>query len=261
MTDSPSGAARRGGWLLVFGVGLIAAALLAAAALVIVGAQRSDRAVASFARAPAGCETAIRFDRPGTFNVYVESVGRLDGLPGSCPAPIEFDRGGEPPVQVQVTLTDPDDGSTVRLGRTTPLEYERAGFAGVRFRTVTVDGPVTVVAEVRAPAGEHVVVAFGPDPDQAGGRLALTGIIIGLIGAVVGFALFVAGLIRRFAGPSTRPPTGMGDPSTWSRPIGPPGSPLPPPPPPGVKPPVSDGRDAAGGSSTNRSIVRVRVCA
>lgn len=236
---------------------MVLLAVVTAAVSLLVGRAIADDAVRSLVRAPAGCDTAIRFDRAATVDVWIETRGTLAEVPGSCAAASPYDHGSAAVPQVLVTVVDVDDGATLRLQRTTTEGYDRAGFRGSRFRTLDVTAGRSVVVRVEAPAADQIVVAFGPDPSGAGRPVTVGGVAAAVALLVVGIGVLIGGIVRRFAGftdvtdpdrsrqpyvpPRPHPPRSdpsdgprahspaASSPPTWSPPP-PPGSPLPAPP-------------------------------
>jgi len=198
------------------------AGLVAAVVLAAVGSVRSDLAIEGFARAPSGCETEITFDRAGVFVLFIETSSRLpDG--GRCGPVGVVDARADAGLQLQVTLVDPTDSTTLRLGRVEAIGYDTEPFRGRSFRQVSIERPVSVIAIVEGPPESSLVLAIGRDPSGFSTVPLIAALIAGVAGVLGGFTVFVAGLIVRFGG---TPPPLRGPES---------GAPLPPPMPPPVR--------------------------
>ena len=216
-----SDASPKRGWMLVVGVLVLVAGLVAAGALWYASGQRRDDNVASFARAPAGCATTLDFDRSGAFTLYIETSGSIDDLAGDCAAPVDYDRDGVP--VVDVSLVDAD-GAPVAIEASSGVDYDTGTFAGTSTGSVEIAEPgdhvLTVVAD-----GDAFAIAVGGDPDDGVGLLRWSAVFAAIAALVVGGVLLVLGS-RRPAPPSAvdapwQPAAG------W--PTSPPGFPAPPP--------------------------------
>ena len=216
-----SDASPKRGWMLVVGVLVLVAGLVAAGALWYAAGQRRDDNVASFARAPAGCATTLDFDRSGAFTLYIETTGNIDDLTGDCAAPVEYDRDGV--LVVDVSLVDAD-GAPVTIEASSGVDYDTGTFAGTSTGVVEITEPgdhvLTVVAD-----GDAFAIAVGGDPDDGVGLLRWSAVFTAIAALMVGGVLLVLGS-RRPAPPSDADAPWQPAPG---RPTSPPGFPAPPP--------------------------------
>ncbi len=235
MTD----ASPKRGWMLVVGVLVLVAGLVAAGALWYAAGQRRDDNVASFARAPSGCATTLDFDRAGVFTLYVETTGNIDDLAGDCAAPGEYDREGVP--VVDVSLVDAD-GASVTVEAKSGVDYDTGTYVGAATGVVEIAEPGDHVLTV-ASDGDTFAIAVGGDPDDGVGLLRWSAVFTAIVALVVGGVLLVIGS-RRPAAPGAVEAPWQPSPG-W--PTSPPGFPAPPPttgatgpagPPPPASPPT-----------------------
>ena len=206
------GPRRRG--LVVAGIIVLVAGVVAAAAMWLAAEQRYDDGVNGLARAAVGCETVLDFEQPGEFLLFAETAGSFDDVRGDCAATGSFQLDTDSP-EVSVELVDPD-GSTVDAQSATGADYDRAGFRGQQIAVVEVTAPGDHVVRVLSDDGSFAV-AVGRDPVdgvfvlRAGAVLALVG------GLVVGLALIISG--RRVSTAAGRPvpgwPTPEMTPTPW----------------------------------------------
>ncbi|MEM9516442.1 MAG: hypothetical protein AAGA42_16455 [Actinomycetota bacterium] len=184
--------------------------------------ERADDGVDVLARAPAGCDTTLDFDRAGDYLVFVETSGRFDDVPGDCDGPSgSFDV--DESTAVDLVLFDPE-GAEVDIDETTGVTYDRLGRRGAQIGQISVTTPGDHVLRVEATTG--VNVAVGGDPGTWVGLVRLSAVIVAALGLIGGGAL----LLR-----ATRPdePEPVDDepwrPSGEPWPQRPPGAPTPPP--------------------------------
>lgn len=216
-----SNASPKRGWMIVVGVLVLVAGLVAAGALWYAAGQRRDDNVASFARAPSGCATTLDFDRAGVFTLYIETTGSIDDLAGDCAAPGEYERDGVP--VIDVSLVDAE-GAPVTIEASTGVDYDIGTFVGTSTGVVEITEPGDHVLTVAAD-GDAFAIAVGGDPDDGVGLLRWSAVFTAIAAFVVGGVLLVLGSRR------SAPPSAVDAPfepaSAW--PTSPPGFPAPPP--------------------------------
>ncbi len=216
---------RRRVWMVVLGAVVLVVLIGAAMILWVAGTNRSGDNVASFARAPVGCDTTLDFERSGEFVLYVETSGRLDQLAGECDADMRYGRDAGDVPEPGLTLLDPN-GDELDLQSTDGVTYDVGGFVGSSYQTVQIDTPGDHILTVAATGGDAFAVAIGHSPDD-GVALLRWGAIAALIaGLVIGGLLLVLGSRRSPAAVAPSAPW-MPDATAW--PSSPPGFPVPPP--------------------------------
>jgi hypothetical protein len=269
------GGARRGRGALWAGVALIVAGLVAAVALIVVSSSRRTDTVEKLARAVAGQQTTLEFEKAGLYTLYYEYAGEFPATVEGQTTTVVLSAPETPP-DFSLQLLDANDAD-IPLRRAPDVSYEDvAGFSGVAFRQVRVREPGVYRLRI-APTGDELptfAIAIGKDVPDAFGPLAFTGLGLGLAGVLLGAVLIAVGGRRRSeelpqpgvgdtawapgAGDGWRPPTGPlgtlpGPPSTGPAPGAPLGT-LPPPDrevPPAAAPPsaVPAGWPAGGETS------------
>ncbi len=208
--------------LIVLGAVALAAGVAGGVILLLKSSSSVEDRVASFARAPSGCTTSLRFDSTGTFEVYVERTGRITGLAGGCKANgSSYDRRGTGLPGEKLTLVD-DGDRQVPIDDADASTYDAGGFRGTRVGTVTIDNKgeyrLTVVPD--DPGDDNYAIAIGKDAKADQATLRNAGIASLGAGVVLGGLLLLLGL-RRSASPA--PPTAAGT-GSWSP--GPPPAPV-----------------------------------
>jgi hypothetical protein len=229
-TATPSvGTARRSGRLVAIGAIVLVVLLVAAAALWRAGGQRRADNVASFARAPVGCDTTLDFERGGTFVLFIETTGRIDELGGECDAPLDYDRdtdaGLADQLQPGLSLTGPD-ASPVDIADAPGGDYDVDGFVGTATWSVDIDTPGDHVLTVAPVGGAPFAIAVGRSVDEGVALLRWAAVATAIAALVIGGGLLVTGS-RRVAAPSDVPAPWVPDSPRW--PSSPPGFPVPPP--------------------------------
>ena len=215
----------RRGWMLVLGMLVIVGMLGAAVALWIAGGNRETDNVASFARAPVGCDTTLDFESTGTFLLYVETSGRFGELRGACDAPPTYDRDADDVPVVEVVLRDPD-GDVVELDDSAEIGYDVDGFVGSSIGEVQIESEGDHVLTVAPTGGDAFAVAVGRQPDQGVALLRWGAVAAAICGLVLGGLLLVLGSRRP---PVTPTPVAPWTPDGGGWPSSPPGFPMPPP--------------------------------
>lgn len=219
---------RRRGWLVLAGVLVLVCSVGGAIALWNAADGRRSDNVASFARAPVGCDTTLDFEATGTFVLYVETSGEFGPLAGACEQQLRFDRDVDDVPVVDATLVDPN-GEAIDLGDIVdadPAGYDVGGFVGSAVHTVRIDTPGDHVLTVAPTAGAPFAIAVGRSPDDGVALLRWAGVAAGIAGLVLAGVLLVLG--------SRRSPTPLSPVDPWSPddrawPSSPPGFPVPPP--------------------------------
>ena len=215
----------RRGWMVVAGVLVLVGMLGAAVALWIASGERRADNVASFARAPVGCDTTLDFEATGTFVLYVETTGEFDQLAGECDADRRYDRSPGDVPDLSLTLIDPN-GRPLVVDDADPDAYDVDGFVGTAVHSVEIETPGDHVLTVAPASGEPFAVAVGRSPDQGVALLRWGAAAAAISGLVLGGVLLVLA--------SRRNPAPVGPDSPWSPegqawPASPPGFPAPPP--------------------------------
>lgn len=216
---------RRRGAMLVAGVVVLVGLLGVAVALWVASGERRSDNVATFARAPVGCDTTLDFEATGTFVLYVETTGEFDQLAGECDAERRYDRDSDDVPDLDVTLVDPL-GGPVELDDVDADSYDVDGFVGTAASSVQIEVPGDHRLSVAPTEGEAFAVAIGRSPDQGVALLRWGAIGAAIAGLVIGGVLLVLG--------SRRTPTPVQPAAPWSPdglgwPASPPGFPVPPP--------------------------------
>lgn len=228
--------ARKG--MVLTGVGVIGAGLVAGVALAVVGASVHDSTVEGFARAPVGCTTKLDFDTGDTFTLFVETKGRVADTGGNCAGSgASYSRGDDDPPRVELTLVNDGDGQ-VTLGDANDYSYDTGDFVGTSFATADIPGPgtyrLTVVSE-----DTDFAIAIGRDPERDSAIWWAAGATIAVLSLLVGVVLLIIGLVQKPPSRSEPAPAAApgwatsGVPGFVPPPPMAPGSVLPPPPPPG----------------------------
>lgn len=222
-------AARRSGRMIAIGAGVLVVLLVTAGALWLVAGQRRADNVASFARAPVGCDTTLDFERPGRFVLFIETTGRIDELGGACDVALDYDRDTDDGLAAQLaprlSLTGPGDTS-VGIVDDQGAAYDVDGFVGVAAWSIDIDTPGDHVLTVAPIGGEPFAIAVGRSVEEGVAVLRWSAVAVAVTALVLGGGLLVAGS-RRVTEPPAAPspwvPAGPGWPSS------PPGFPEPPP--------------------------------
>lgn len=215
----------RNGWLLALGAVLLVGLIGAAVALWVASGQRRADNVASFARAPAGCDTTLDFEATGTFVLYTETSGEVEELVGECDAELRYDSDPDDVPPPEVTLLDPN-GEVLELEAAGEVTYDVDGFVGSAAHTVQVDTLGDHVLTVAPAAGGAFAVAVGRSPDEGVALLRWGAVAAGIGGLVLGGLFLVLGSRRQ---PPPERPTAPWTPDGSGWPASPPGFPVPPP--------------------------------
>jgi hypothetical protein len=173
------------------------AILLVVASFVLaqVAGQRRDSAVEGFARAPVGCDTTLDFVDSGTYTVYLERVGRVDGARGNCEVDGSYNVGPDPDVSVQIV--DPD-GNELDLDRSSgDVSYDAAGFEGESIFTVEIEETNDHTIRVESSDDETFAVAVGRDPADGVAALQVGALASAVVGVLGGLIVLVSALRRR----------------------------------------------------------------
>ena len=84
---------RTGRGTVLFGLFVLLAGIAGAVGLFLLSQQRRDDAIRNLARASVGCKTTMLFKDTGTFYVYIEHLGKVETLDGTCSGfPDEYSR-------------------------------------------------------------------------------------------------------------------------------------------------------------------------
>ena len=217
--------AGRRGWMLMVGVLLLVGFLGVGVALWIGAGERRSDNVASFARAPVGCDTTLDFEVAGTFVLYTETSGEFDRLAGECDADRRYDRDPQDVPDLVLTMLDPD-GEPVEFGEADPVGYDVDGFVGTATRSVQIVTPGDHVLTVAPTAGDPFAVAVGRSPDEGVTLLRTGAAVAAIVGLVLGGVFLVLGSRR---GPTPSAPVAPWTPDARGWPASPPGFPVPPP--------------------------------
>ena len=180
--------------LVLGGIVIALAGVIGAITLWSLAERRHDDTVADFARAPAGCDTTLSFEREGRFLLYVETAGQLDRIDGDCDAVGAFSRGDDTNPAFELAIIGAD-GEQLPLGGHTGIAYDTDGYVGSSVGSVQIDGPGEYVVRV-ASAADDFVVAVGTDPDEDAGVLRLGAISLLIGGLVVGGTALVLAALR-----------------------------------------------------------------
>ncbi len=176
------------------GIVIVLAGVIGASTLWSLAERRHDDTVADFARAPAGCDTTLAFEREGRFLLYVETAGQLDRIDGDCDAAGAFSRSDDSNPAFELAIIG-SDGEQLPLGGHTGIAYDTDGYVGSSVGSVQIDGPGEYVMRV-ASAADDFVVAVGTDPDEDAGVLRLGAISLLIGGLVVGGTALVLAALR-----------------------------------------------------------------
>lgn len=240
-----AGSSRGRGTALGFGIALLVIGIVGAIVLWIMAERRPGDAVDSFARAPVGCTTRLRFDQTGTFYVYEETGGPVEPPAGDCvPA-------ADPSEPFSFTIAD-DTGEPIVHRRDDTVSYDVDGRAGTSVGRVQIADAGEYSMTVR---GDDVsaVAAVGRNPTDGVSDLRAGAVAIGIAGVLLGSLLLLFSRLAKPQPPSDVPEPGWGpwpDAPTGSWPPQPPKfdvpsevpplvtppADLPPPPPPGPVP-------------------------
>jgi hypothetical protein len=224
-----AGSTRRSGRLILGGVVVLVGLLVAAAALWTAGTQRRADNVASFARAPIGCDTTLDFERSGTFLLFVETTGRIDELGGRCNAVLDYDRAADEVladvIAPGLSLSGPD-GARLDILEAPGVSYAVDGFSGTATWSVDIETPGDHVLSVMPIGGEPMAIAVGRSVDEGVGVLRWSAVAAAITALIVGGGLIIAGS-RRAPTPDEPSAPWVPDAPTW--PSSPPGFPVPPP--------------------------------
>jgi hypothetical protein len=209
--------------MLVVGVVVLVGLLATAVALWIGAGNRRADNVATFARAPVGCDTTLDFEATGTFLLYAETSGEFDQLAGECDAELRYDRDPEDVPELALTLLDPN-GEPVVFEDADPVGYDVDGFVGTAARSVRIETPGDHVLTVAPTAGDPFAVAIGRSPDQGVALLRWGAVAAAIVGLVLGGVFLVLGS-RRVPTPTSPDAPWTPDAGGW--PASPPGFPVP----------------------------------
>lgn len=216
---TPAHRGSRRTWLVVVGVSLIVAGLVAGTALWIAAARRLDDAVTGLARAPIGCTTTLNFSETGEFLIFVESAGTLEEVRGDCGVAGTFgpaDTSDDPPDPLKMSMIDPDGGE-IDLRVESGPDYDAAGFVGRAERvveiTTTGDHLLTVAENVDEDGRSIGAVAVGTNPNDGVTTIRAAAVVAALIGLLAGAVCLVIGSRRTAASSATGPWGGTAWPS------------------------------------------------
>lgn len=235
---SPSvGVARRSGRLIAVGAVVLVGLLVAAGALWLAGGQRRADNVASFARAPVGCDTTLDFERGGSFVLFIETTGRIDELRGECDAALDYDRdidaGLADQLQAGLAMTGPD-ATPVGIVDGPGGGYDVDGFVGTATWSVEIDTPGDHVLTVAPVGGDPFAIAVGRSVEEGVALLQWAAVATAIAALVFGGGLLITGS-RRVPELHQAPAPWVPDSPAW--PSSPPGFPVPPPTTGAVRPP------------------------
>jgi hypothetical protein len=182
--------------LMLFGLIFLVAGLAGAVVVASKATANYESAVKSLARAPVGCTTTLVFDKAATFNVFIETKGKLADLSGDCDANgVGYDHAGDKLPKPSMTLLDNSDNQ-VDLQRGATATYDVGGYVGTAVRTVTIAKAGTYKLDVESDDTDFAV-AIGKDPQTDSETMKRVGGAIGLGGIVLGLPLLLLGLRRR----------------------------------------------------------------
>jgi hypothetical protein len=214
------------------GIVAIAIGVVAAVAIWFVAESRRDDAIAGLARAPVGCDTTLDFAEPGTYLVFVETMGDVGDVRGDCGVEGAFSVDDPPALAVEIV--DPDGEQVEAVDRDGDITYDGSGSSGrSRYEIeITTAGDHVMRVEASESAGDFVL-AVGRDPGRGVGALRLLAGAVALLGIGSGIVLLTR------SRPPSAVPGGPGTVTAWSGPAsaGAPAGPLGPlGPPPGGPP-------------------------
>jgi hypothetical protein len=193
---------RRNKKLIVLGATLAVVGVIAAVAMAVAAFVTYQRAVEDLARAPIGCTTTLRFDRTGTFVVFLETKGEIDSLSGDCPSTGEvYDYQGSERPAVDLALAGPD-GAAVSITSGGAADYDLPDRTGAAVGSVEIGAAGEYTLTVRSEQ-TGFVVAVGRDPNDSPEALVATGLVVGGVLVLVGVIVLVLGL-RRKRGPDVQ---------------------------------------------------------
>jgi hypothetical protein len=206
----------------VAGIALLAAGIVLAVTLWLIGERRYDEAVAALAPAPLGCTTTLRFEEPGTYTFFVETKGEVGELAGDCDHDDRrYDLDAAPRVVLRL---ERGDGREVDLDRAVGPTYDRAGQRGaaVRVAEITERGEYRLTATAASGEASEAVVRVGRDPARGVTALRVTGVMTFAVGVIGGLVLLA--LVWRRPQPAAAPsaPAPWPDPAFGPRPVAPP---------------------------------------
>ena len=216
-------------WYLI-GSLLIAVGVAGFITLLVVGLQRTSKAVVNFARfvvPKEGTEAKIRVDQPGTYTLYYEFQSKIDG--------VTYKAAQDVPADLKIVAKTEVGDELPVTPAPNEVNFSFSGTAGHSVSSVRIPAPGTFVVRVTGGnATAPYVVSMGKG---VLGRLAgdvLGGLAIGAIGGLGGLAtLIVTGVRRRN---NRRAQLAAASASPFGTSWGQAGSPQPPIAPPGVAP-------------------------
>jgi cbb3-type cytochrome oxidase maturation protein len=126
--------------LALAGIAIVLAGVIGAAVLWSVAEGRHDDTIADFARAPAGCDTTLTFEREGRFVIYVETAGHVDAIDGDCDVAGAFVRSDEVNPAFEVVVVDAD-GERIAIDGHSGVAYDSDGYVGASIGSLEIDGP------------------------------------------------------------------------------------------------------------------------
>jgi hypothetical protein len=216
-------------WYLI-GSLLIAVGIAGFITLLVVGLQRTSKAVDNFARfvvPKEGTEAKIRVDQPGTYTLYYEFQSKVDG--------VTYKAAQDVPADLKIVAKTEVGDELPVTPAPTEVNFSFSGTAGHSVSSVRIPAPGTFVVRVTGGnATAPYVVSMGKG---VLGRLAgyvLGGLAIGAIGGLGGLATLIVTGVRRRNNRRTQLAAAAASPfgTSWGQV----GSPPPPIAPPGVAP-------------------------
>jgi hypothetical protein len=211
--------------MLAVGVVLLVVLLGTAVALWVGSGERRADNVATFARAPVGCDTILAFEATGTFVLFAETSGEFDQLAGECDADSRYDRDSDDVPDVMLALLGPN-GDPIDIDAADPTDYDVDGFVGTAVGAVEIETPGDHVLTVEPTGGAPFAVAIGRSPDEGVALLRWGAVVAAISGLVLGGIFLVLGSRRP---PAPTAPAAPWTPDGGSWPASPPGFPVPPP--------------------------------
>lgn len=178
--------------LTVLGILLFIVGLAAGGALFILSGQTEQDTVEKFARAPAGCTTTLEFDRADTYEVYLETSGKLNNVSGDCAANgASYNRADDDPPRVSLSFIDPNNAE-VPLSPGTGATYDVGDFRGEAVQRVQITSTGTYQLTVTSDANDFVI-AIGGESDADSEKLKLAAVGAAIAGVVIGFICLLLG--------------------------------------------------------------------